>query len=1088
MDRAPVDGVATTNVAVLFTDMVGSTELASRLSPESADEVRRGHFSILRQAVSEHGGIEVKNLGDGLMVVFDSASAALSCAVAMQQGVDRDNRAHNRRVGLRVGLSQGEVATEDGDFFGDPVIEAARLCASCDGGQILAADVVRLMAGRRNRHECTAVGELALKGLPDPVVAVEVRWEPLDASASGAAVPLPGRLGLPPAVGLVGRDTELVVIAEAIERASSGEGREVVLVSGEAGLGKTTLVAASARAAFHAGAGVLFGHCEEDLATPYQLFAEALGHYVTHAPDEQLVRHVEVHGGELARLVPQLARRIPDLPAPRTTDAETERYLLFTSVVGLLAQIGDDRQVVLVFDDLQWADPASLALLRHVVGSDQLTRLVVIGTYRDNELSRTHPLLDTLAALHRQTGVSRLDLTGLDDAAVVAYLEAAAGSVLDDTGVGLAHAVRRETDGNPFFVSEVLRHLAETGAVSRDATGRWVAADTLEGMALPDSVREVIGARVGRLGEAAGQILSLAAVIGRDFDLDLLTLATASSEDDLLDVLDAAVGAALVREQADAGRYSFAHALIQHTLYDDLGPNRRARAHRRLAESLEQLCGGRPGPRVGELARHWTAATQPIDIDRAIAYSRQAGDAALASLAPGDALRYYTQAVELLDRVDDPDPALGIDLAIGVGTAQHLTGDPASRETLLDAARRAAERGDTDRLVAAALANDRGWTTAMGAIDTEKIDVLQTCLDRLPPGHPDRALVLASLCAEVMQTAPLEHRRALADEAIAIAESSRDDAVIVRVLNHVFLPLVVPSALDRALTRSADALAAAERLGDPALLFFAAVSRLDAATRAGDIAEKDRCLAIGEAMVERLGQPTMRWMQTFHTAQRALLAGDTDRAEALATEALQIGTDHGVPDAGVFYGGQLLEVAWQRGTLGELIPFIVELDAETPDTHSSGHQSAMAFAYADAGRHELARDRLDSFAGSGFQVFEDHVWFVFMAYLAEAAIECGDPRYAGPLFDQLLPFATNWACTGATIEGPVSHYLGGLATVLGRFDEADTFLTRSAAACAQTGAVFFAARTDLQRGRMLAARGRPGDAGRARDLLTRTLG
>ena len=218
-----------------------------------------------------------------------------------------------------------------------------------------------------------------------------------------------------------------------------------------------------------------------------------------------------------------------------------------------------------------------------------------------------------------------------------------------------------------------------------------MAEDSLEQMALPDSVREVIGARVGRLGPDAERVLSMAAVIGRDFDLDLLARATRPTEDELLDILDAAAAVALVRELPDApGRYNFAHALIQHTLYEDLGPTRRARAHRQVAEALEDLCGDRPGARVGELARHWFSATQPIDLTKAIDYSRQAADAALSALAPADALRYYAQALDLYPQAADPDPVLGIDLAIGLGTAQRQTGDPAFRDTLLDAARQAA--------------------------------------------------------------------------------------------------------------------------------------------------------------------------------------------------------------------------------------------------------------------------------------------------------------------------------------------------------------------------------------------------------------
>jgi adenylate cyclase len=196
------------SVAILFTDVVGSTELSQRLSPDAADEIRRRHFSILRQAITEVGGTEVKNLGDGLMVVFASASAAFACGAAMQQGVERDNRNREHSVGLRVGLSGGEVTREEDDYFGDPVVEAARLCATCESGQVLATDIVRGMAGRRNRHQCRPLGELSLKGLPDPVDTVEVVWEPLGGADTGISIPLPGRLVPSPAVGVVGRDAE----------------------------------------------------------------------------------------------------------------------------------------------------------------------------------------------------------------------------------------------------------------------------------------------------------------------------------------------------------------------------------------------------------------------------------------------------------------------------------------------------------------------------------------------------------------------------------------------------------------------------------------------------------------------------------------------------------------------------------------------------------------------------------------------------------------------------------------------------------------------------------------------------------------
>ena len=1077
--------MAIESATILFTDVVGSTELSQRLSPDAAEEIRRGHFSVLRQAIAEAGGTEVKNLGDGLMVVFASASAGLACGVAMQQSVERDNRDREHSVGLRVGLSGGEVTREDDDCFGDPVVEAARLCAICEGGQVLATEWVRLTAGRRGRHEYRPLGELTLKGLTDPVETVEVPWEPLRGTDNGTSMPLSGRLAVRPPVGVVGRAAEIQTMTDAVKRVAGGEGREVLLVSGEAGLGKTTLVAETAHAAFDTGACVLFGHCEEDLATPYQLFAEALGHYVTHAPEEQLLAHVEAHGSELSRLAPTLASRIRDLPPSKATDSDTERFLLFAAVVGLLGSMSREQPVVLVLDDLQWADKGSLLLLRHLAAAERSMRVLILGTYRDSELSQAHPLTDTLAALHRQRGVSRIELAGLDDSGVVALLEAAAGQSLDAAGVGLARAVYRETDGNPFFVSEMLRHLSETGAIYQDTTGRWVAESALEQLALPDSVRVVIGARVGRLGKDAGRVLSVASVIGRDFDLDLLARATKTSEDDLLDILDAAASVALVREVADTGRYSFAHALIQHTLYEDLGHNRRARSHRQVAEALENLCGDRPGARVGELARHWTCATQPIDLAKAIGYSKQAGDAALGALAPGDALRYYAQALDLYPQVADADPVLGLDLAIGLGTAQRQTGDPASRETLLTAARQAVDLGDTNRLVAAALANDRGYTSNNNATDTDKVEVLEMAVDRLPFDHPDRALVLATLCSELSYGSTLERRKALADEALVIAASSGDDATIARVLNQVLFPLLVPSMLEQQLTWTADALVRAERVGDPVLLFLMAHSRATAVFLAGDIDEMDRCIEIMCALAEQLDQPTLSWTNTFHRAKRAQIAGDTDLAEQLATEALQIGTDCGQPDAALFFGGQLSVVSAQRGTMGELIPLIEQMVDET-STLTGVLTAVLAQAHAEADHTEDVRHLLEEFAATDFDLPADQAWITAMHSYAEAAIYCGDPQYAGPLFDRLVPWAEQSAASGSvTASGLVSHSLAGLATVLRRYDEADAYFDQSAAISARMNAKYFVAKTDLLWGSMLAERRAEGDTEKARDLLTK---
>lgn len=1066
----------TEQLAILFTDLVGSTELSQQHAPDAADDIRRQHHVLLRQAITEHGGTEVKNLGDGVMVVFGSASAAIACAVSMQQGVDVDNRRMQRITPLRIGISAGEVVREDDDYFGDSVVEASRLCGQCEGGQILLAEVARLLAGRRNTHQCRPLGPLALKGLNTPVEAAELLWPKLDEVGAAQRIPLPARIERPVS-HFVGRGKELELINAAFVRVSTTETREIMLVGGEAGLGKTTMTARAARTAFDQGANVLFGHCEEDLVTPYQLFAESLRHYVTHAPEDELRAHVAEHGSELVRIVPALAGRIPDLPPTKATDADSERSLLFAAVVSMLAAASTERPLVLLLDDIQWADKGSLLLLRHLSIVERPMRLVVLATYRDNEL---RPLLDTHAALHRQTGVTRIDLKGLDDGEVLQCVSSIVGGAKADVARGLARAVYSETDGNPFFVNELLRHLTETGAVSQD--GSWTASSGIDKLSLPDSVREVIGARVARLDSECARILSLAAIIGRDFDFDLLARAAAMHEDALLDALESATESALIEELSDGiGRYHFAHGLIQQAMYENLSVARRAKAHRTVAVALEDLCGARPGLRIGELARHWCYAPQREDVHKAVGYAYQAGAAALSALAPADAIDCFATATTLIRDQGLSDGAIELDLAIGLGAAQRQTGDPASRETLLAAGKRAAELGDTERLVRAVLANDRGWHSTTGAADAEKIALLELALERLPPGAPDRALVLGTLCAELAFGSTLDRRRALADEALAIAESGGDDGIIVRTLNHMAFSLTLPSLLESSLTWTADALARAQRLGDPMQLYFAAMYRATAAIRACDIVEADRCYAIAGDLVRKLDLPPLRWEYTFHMSKRAQMAGDLGEAERLAGEAASIGASCGQPDAQTFFGVQLACVSWMRGTMGDLAPFLDMMMQANPGLPTI--RASLAMAYAQGERLDDASRVLSEFAATGYALPEDAAWLNGMTEYADAAINCQHQETAQALYDLLLPWAHHFSAAGGlTAEGPVCLYLGGLAAVLERYDDAERHLTSAADITNKHTMKFYAALTALRRGQLLIKRG--GDAGTARSFLT----
>ena len=365
------------------------------------------------------------------------------------------------------------------------------------------------------------------------------------------------------------------------------------------------------------------------------------------------------------------------------------------------------------------------------------------------------------------------------------------------------------------------------------------------------------------------KVLGTASVIGRDFDLDLLAAATDGDEDDLLDLLDEAQRAALVYELPHApGRYGFAHALIQHTLYEDLGPTRRTRLHRRVGEALEELVRGHGDERLGELVRHFFLATRPSDTTKALDYARRAGESALEALAPDDAVRYFTQAHDLSGQGDGVEPEVQIDMLIGLGTAQRQAGIAAFRETLLEAARNAQALGDTDRQVAAALANNRGFFSALGQVDTEKIDVLEAALDALPDtDSPERARLLATLCSELQYHGPLERRLALADEAKAIARRLGDRAAFVDVVRRCGPALVAPSTLAPELADVAEALSAAGDLDDPSVLVQVGTVGAALAVRAGEFELARERLAIVHAAAEKVRQPLFLW-QAAYAARR----------------------------------------------------------------------------------------------------------------------------------------------------------------------------------------------------------------------------
>jgi len=712
--------------------------------------------------------------------------------------------------------------------------------------------------------------------------------------------------------------------------------------------------------------------------------------------------------------------------------------------------------------------------------------LLFVGTFRETDLSRAHALTALLADLRRQPWVDRLQLRGLSYDEVTALVERASGQALDRAGMALAHAVYQESDGNPFFVGEMLRHLAESGAVVQKTAG-WVTSARLDEVALPASVREVIGERVHRLGDEVRRVLSLAAVIGRDFDVDLLRRTAEMPESDLLDALEEATAAAVVTEVAGRpDRFRFCHALFQHALYEDLTVLRRARIHQQVAISLEERGGSELADVAGELARHWIAAARPAAADKVIDYARRAGDRALEQLAPEEAVQWYGQALELERGEGDRDPTLEVDLLIGLGEAQRRAGQPAFRETLLEASALARELGDTDRLVRAVLANNRGQQSSAGNVDEERVEALTAAVTALADRDtPERARLLATLAAE-LAFGDWARRRALAEDAIAVARRIGDEATLARVLNMTYSPLQVPEMLGHRLEHTAEDLAITERIGDPLERFRALDFRIRVLREAGRYDEIAPLLAEMVRIPADLGQPVLSWYVAFHTSCLAHTAGRLEDAEAIALDALQIGNDTGQPEALMVFAATLLNIRRDQGRLAEVVDLVAQQVEEWPGI--PGFRAALAMCYWELDRPGDARPHFEVLAANDFSDFPyDMAWSSGMTLLAEVCAGLGDQAAAGRLLERLKPFSGMMADNGLSTFGPIDRALGVLAATRGMLGDADRYFAAAAELLERIKAPIWLTRTRLDWARLLRRRGQGGDHEQAARLLTEAI-
>jgi len=881
----------------------------------------------------------------------------------------------------------------------------------------------------------------------------------------------------------VGRQRELAELRAGLEDAVGGRGR-FFLVVGEAGIGKTRLAEELAREAAERGGVALWGRCwEGEGAPPYWPWVQVIRALLQGVPAEELRPAVGAGAPYLVPLVPELGERFRDLPALSTSPrSEHARFYLFDAVATLLRSAAQRTPLVLVLDDLQWADAPSLLLLQFLAHELRDVRILLLGTYREVEVRQAPAVAEILGALGRDG--HHVPLRGLGEEEVRRFLEETIGR---SPAPVLVRAVHRETEGNPFFVDEIVRLLVAERALERHedpSPGRFP---------VPQGVREAIRRRLAPLPPPAREALALASVVGREFDLAILHRACGLDPEALLETLGPALAREIVvREPGGVGRYRFAHALIRETLYEELGPAERIRLHGQIGEVLEEVHRTDPTPHLTALAHHFLEAAPARGADKALVYSTRAGRHAAASLAYEAAAAHFQSALEVLGLARPGDERERCELLLARGDVQWKSGDGrGARETFQQAAEIARRIGDAPLLARSALGfageGSRLLWVRSEVVDQPRIELLEEALHRLGDGDPGlRAQLLARLAINLYWAPEPERVVALSEEAVRLARQLGDPRLLAAVLRARWIALWRPEGAAERLAIADEILHLGERTGDRELALLGHRFRIVGFLEHGDVVATDREIEAWAQIAGELRQPLYLTDLAMWRATRAIMDGRFADGEEQAQRAVELGQREPDVQPILRHEIQTFLLHFHKGCLDQLVG---RSQPRTGVPATMFQRCARAFVWSETGRQAEARRELSALAKEGFPLPRDGAWVVSMSLLSAVAAELNDRTSAAQLYELLMPYAGRVGifAAGLACWGSVSYHLGLLASTLGRVADAIRHYEDAATVHERMGARPFLAWTQLAHARLLLTRDAGARRGEAAALLTSAL-